>query len=234
MEMNVPDPVQMDIPNDTSTSAALLRACEDNPVFDDLLQLGTDDTQAFESLLYMPAEQDTSFNQIEIFNNYSESHPPEPQRSQNSYCSKPPTTIPSPDHSVLLTQWSQSTTQNSIQDIADVPPLSAHPDKLFERHTYQENRLQHIAPATYPPGSTSPRAAHRPVSSHATPSQNSNAELPSTSSSSNSASVKYCLICAKSFSRQSDLRCVNSRDDKPTGRQHTHFQSSSPLSKMRV
>lgn len=58
--MNMPDPVQMDIPNDISTSAELFGACEDNPVFDDLLQLGTNDAQAFESLLYMPAKHDSS------------------------------------------------------------------------------------------------------------------------------------------------------------------------------
>lgn len=214
MEMNVP----------------LLRACEDNPVFDDLLQLGTYDMQAFESLLYTPAEQDTSFHQIEMFNNYPESHPPEPQWSQSSYCSEPTATISLPDPSLSLTQRSQSTAQSSIQDIADVPPLSAHPDTSFKRHTYQENRLQDIAPAPYPPGSIFPQAAHRPVSSHATPSQNSDAELPSTSSSSNSASAKSCPTCAKSFSRQSDLRCVNARDDKPNGRQHPLL----PLSEMRV
>lgn len=216
METNAPDPVQMDIPNDTSTSAELFGACEDNSVFDDLLQLGTDDAQAFESLLYMPAEQDISFHQIGMFNNDPESHPPEPQRSQSSYFSEPTTTSPSPDPSLLLTQWNQSTAQNSIQDIADAPPLSAHPDTLFERHKYQENRLQHIAPAPYPPGSTSPQAAHRPVSSHATPSQNSDAELPSTNSSSNSASANSCPTCAKSFSRQSDLRCVNKLQGRQT------------------
>lgn len=221
MEMNVLDPLhaKMDIPNNTSTSEQLLGACEDDPIFDDLLHPGTYDIQAFESLLYMSVEQDTSFQQFEMFNDYPEPHSPEPQRSQSNYCSEQAATITSPDPSLSLTQWSQNTSQESIQDIADAPPLSAHPDSSFERHTYQENRLQNIAPAPYPPGSISPRWDHPPSSSHATPSQDS-AQPRSASMSSEQASARPCPICAKSFRRQSDLRCVRSGDEKPNERQH--------------